>query len=74
MSAFQAVGYAELSGSSRGVRRDVGAGRTEPPQATWDPMETTAASVLKGDTDRGSMVERGFRAKVREFPPGREKK
>jgi pyruvate dehydrogenase (quinone) len=37
-------------------------------------MEATAASVLKGDADRGSMVKRGFKAKVQEFLPGREKK
>ncbi|MFI2631048.1 thiamine pyrophosphate-requiring protein [Streptomyces collinus] len=45
-----------------------------PPHATWDQMEATAASVLKGDADRGPMVKRGFRAKVQEFLPGREKK
>ncbi|AMW13983.1 thiamine pyrophosphate-binding protein [Streptomyces qaidamensis] len=45
-----------------------------PPHATWEQMEATAASVLKGDADRGSMVKRGFKAKVQEFLPGREKK
>ncbi|GAA2761374.1 thiamine pyrophosphate-requiring protein [Streptomyces paradoxus] len=45
-----------------------------PPHATWDQMEATAASVLKGDADRGSVVKRGFKAKVQEFLPGREKK
>ncbi|MFF6947572.1 thiamine pyrophosphate-requiring protein [Streptomyces iakyrus] len=45
-----------------------------PPHATWDQMEATAASVLKGDADRGSMVKRGFKAKVQEFLPGRGKK
>ncbi|MEU2537361.1 thiamine pyrophosphate-requiring protein [Streptomyces iakyrus] len=45
-----------------------------PPHATWDQMEATAASVLRGDADRGSMVKRGFKAKVQEFLPGREKK
>ncbi|MEU3090089.1 thiamine pyrophosphate-requiring protein [Streptomyces massasporeus] len=45
-----------------------------PPHATWDQMEATAASILKGDADRGAMVKRGFRAKVQEFLPGREKK
>ncbi len=44
-----------------------------PPHATWDQMEATAASVLKGDADRGSMVKRGFKAKVQEFLPGRAK-
>ncbi|MET9574968.1 thiamine pyrophosphate-requiring protein [Streptomyces massasporeus] len=45
-----------------------------PPHATWDQMEATAAAVLKGDADRGAMVKRGFKAKVQEFLPGREKK
>ncbi|GAB2892810.1 thiamine pyrophosphate-requiring protein [Streptomyces deserti] len=46
-----------------------------PPHATWDQMEATAASVLKGDADRGSVVRQGFKAKVQEFlPGGREKK
>ncbi|WP_324787998.1 thiamine pyrophosphate-requiring protein [Streptomyces sp. H51] len=45
-----------------------------PPHATWEQMEATAASILKGDTDRGSMVKQGFKAKVQEFLPGREKK
>ncbi len=45
-----------------------------PPHATWDQMEATAAAVLKGDADQGAMVKRGFKAKVQEFLPGREKK
>ncbi|MCX5330240.1 thiamine pyrophosphate-requiring protein [Streptomyces sp. NBC_00140] len=45
-----------------------------PPHATWDQMESTAASILKGDADRGSMIKQGFKAKVQEFLPGREKK
>ncbi|ELS57751.1 thiamine pyrophosphate-requiring protein [Streptomyces viridochromogenes] len=45
-----------------------------PPHATWDQMEATAASILKGDADRGSMVKQGFKAKVQEFLPGREKR
>ncbi len=45
-----------------------------PPHATWEQMEATAASVLKGDADRGAMVRQGFKAKVQEFLPGREKK
>jgi pyruvate dehydrogenase (quinone) len=44
-----------------------------PPHATWEQMEATAASVLKGDADRASMVKQGFKAKVQEFLPGREK-
>ncbi|MEU1479857.1 thiamine pyrophosphate-requiring protein [Streptomyces sp. NPDC005760] len=45
-----------------------------PPHATWEQMEATAASVLKGDPDAASMVKQGFKAKVQEFLPGREKK
>ncbi|MFF7734080.1 thiamine pyrophosphate-requiring protein [Streptomyces sp. NPDC007984] len=45
-----------------------------PPHATWDQLEATAASILKGDADRAAMVKRGLRAKVQEFLPGREKK
>ncbi|MGW0911310.1 thiamine pyrophosphate-requiring protein [Streptomyces sp. NPDC002784] len=45
-----------------------------PPHATWDQMEATAASILKGDADRGSMVKQGFKAKMQEFLPGRAKK
>ncbi|MET9905374.1 thiamine pyrophosphate-requiring protein [Streptomyces sp. NPDC006476] len=45
-----------------------------PPHATWEQMEATAASILKGDADRSSMVKQGFKAKVQEFLPGREKR
>ncbi|MFJ9723563.1 thiamine pyrophosphate-requiring protein [Streptomyces sp. NPDC101209] len=45
-----------------------------PPHATWEQMEATAASILKGDADRGSMIRQGLKAKVQEFLPGREKK
>ncbi|MFF3328099.1 thiamine pyrophosphate-requiring protein [Streptomyces sp. NPDC002888] len=45
-----------------------------PPHASWEQMEATAASILKGDADRTSMVRQGLKAKVQEFLPGREKK
>ncbi|WP_328421309.1 thiamine pyrophosphate-requiring protein [Streptomyces sp. NBC_00443] len=45
-----------------------------PPHATWDQMEATAASILKGDADRGSMIRQGFKAKMQEFLPGRDKR
>ncbi|MDX3451378.1 thiamine pyrophosphate-requiring protein [Streptomyces sp. ME02-8801-2C] len=45
-----------------------------PPHATWEQMEATAASILKGDADRGAMVRQGFKAKVQEFLPGRERR
>ncbi|MFB0615872.1 thiamine pyrophosphate-requiring protein [Streptomyces sp. AGS-58] len=41
-----------------------------PPHATWEQMEATAKSVLKGDADRSSMIKRGLKAKVQEFLPG----
>ncbi|MBY8346086.1 thiamine pyrophosphate-requiring protein [Streptomyces spinosirectus] len=44
-----------------------------PPHATWEQMEATAASVLKGDADRAGMVRQGLKAKVQEFLPHREK-
>jgi pyruvate dehydrogenase (quinone) len=44
-----------------------------PPHATWEQMEATAESILKGDADRASMVKQGFKAKVQEFLPGRDK-
>jgi pyruvate dehydrogenase (quinone) len=45
-----------------------------PPHATWEQMEATAASILKGDADRGSMIKQGFKAKMQEFLPGRDRK
>jgi pyruvate dehydrogenase (quinone) len=45
-----------------------------PPHSTWEQMEATAASILKGDADRGSMMRQGFKAKVQEFLPGRAKR
>ncbi|MFD5713543.1 thiamine pyrophosphate-requiring protein [Streptomyces pharetrae] len=44
-----------------------------PPHATWEQMEATAASILKGDADGASVVKQGFRAKMQEFLPGRRK-
>ncbi|MFJ8110609.1 thiamine pyrophosphate-requiring protein [Streptomyces sp. NPDC096132] len=43
-----------------------------PPHATWEQMEATAESILKGDADRGAMIKRGFKAKMQEFLPGRK--
>ncbi|MEU6096355.1 thiamine pyrophosphate-requiring protein [Streptomyces sp. NPDC047079] len=42
-----------------------------PPHATWEQMEATASSILKGDADRAAMIRQGFKAKVQEFLPGR---
>ncbi|MFI8230605.1 thiamine pyrophosphate-requiring protein [Streptomyces sp. NPDC085900] len=45
-----------------------------PPHATWEQMEATAASILKGDADRGSMIKQGLKSKMQEFLTGHEKK
>lgn len=45
-----------------------------PPHATWEQMEATAASILKGDADRASVVKQGFKAKMQEFLPGNREK
>ncbi|PJE93710.1 thiamine pyrophosphate-requiring protein [Streptomyces carminius] len=41
-----------------------------PPHATWDQMEATLTSILKGDSDRFSMITQGVKAKAQEFLPG----
>lgn len=43
-----------------------------PPHATWEQLEATAASILRGDADRGSMIRQGVKAKAQDFLPGRE--
>ncbi|GAB3953111.1 thiamine pyrophosphate-requiring protein [Streptomyces sparsus] len=41
-----------------------------PPHASLDQIEAAAMSILKGDSDRGSMVKQGIKAKAQEFLPG----
>ncbi|SCK41448.1 thiamine pyrophosphate-requiring protein [Streptomyces sp. WMMB 322] len=41
-----------------------------PPHADWDQIESTVASIVKGDSDRKAMVKQGFKAKLQEFLPG----
>ncbi|MFH8725202.1 thiamine pyrophosphate-requiring protein [Streptomyces termitum] len=41
-----------------------------PPHADWDQIKAAASSVLKGDSDRASVVRQGLKAKFREFMPG----
>ncbi len=41
-----------------------------PPHASLDQIEAAAAAVLKGDSDRGSLVKQGLKAKVQEMLPG----
>ncbi|MET9444959.1 thiamine pyrophosphate-requiring protein [Streptomyces sp. NPDC006610] len=38
-----------------------------PPHATWEQMEATAASLLRGDADRGSVLKQGIKSKMQEF-------
>jgi pyruvate dehydrogenase (quinone) len=45
-----------------------------PPHATWEQMEATAASIRKGDADRGLVIRQGLKAKVQEFLPGHGRK
>ncbi|WP_063730709.1 thiamine pyrophosphate-requiring protein [Streptomyces sp. RTd22] len=42
-----------------------------PPHATWEQMEATLESMVKGDPDRTGMVRQGLKAKVQEFLPHR---
>ncbi|MEU7133624.1 thiamine pyrophosphate-requiring protein [Streptomyces sp. NPDC046261] len=44
-----------------------------PPHADWDQIESTAAAILKGDTDRKAVLRQGIKAKVQEFLPGKKK-
>ncbi|MER7540920.1 thiamine pyrophosphate-requiring protein [Streptomyces sp. NPDC097704] len=41
-----------------------------PPHADWDQIKAAASSVLKGDSDRSSVVRQGLKAKIQEFLPG----
>ncbi|MEU9044274.1 MULTISPECIES: thiamine pyrophosphate-requiring protein [unclassified Kitasatospora] len=41
-----------------------------PPHATWDQIKAAASAVLQGDSDRGSVIRQGVKAKVQEFLPG----
>ncbi|KAF3468969.1 thiamine pyrophosphate-requiring protein [Streptomyces sp. Tu 3180] len=41
-----------------------------PPHAEPDQIEATASAILHGDSDRGSMIRQGFKAKVQEMLPG----
>lgn len=44
-----------------------------PPHATWEQMEATVESIIKGDSDRAGMVRQGLKAKVQEYLPHRKK-
>ena len=42
-----------------------------PPHATWDQLEKALESIVRGDSDRVSMVKEGVKSKVQEFLPGK---
>ncbi|MGW0363797.1 thiamine pyrophosphate-requiring protein [Streptomyces sp. NPDC002990] len=41
-----------------------------PPHSTFDQVKAAASAVLRGDSDRASMVRQGVKAKIQEFLPG----
>jgi pyruvate dehydrogenase (quinone) len=40
-----------------------------PPHATLDQIEAAAEAIVRGDSDRGSMMRQGIKAKLQEFLP-----
>ncbi|MGY0057288.1 thiamine pyrophosphate-requiring protein [Streptomyces sp. LZ34] len=42
-----------------------------PPHATWEQLEATVESMVKGDADRAGMARQGLKAKMQEFLPHR---
>ncbi|MDT0308881.1 thiamine pyrophosphate-requiring protein [Streptomyces sp. DSM 44917] len=44
-----------------------------PPSATWEQLESTAKALLKGDTDRRSVLGKGLKSKLQEFLAGGER-
>jgi len=41
-----------------------------PPHATWDQMEKSLESILRGDPDRADVIKQGVKSKIQEFLPG----
>jgi pyruvate dehydrogenase (quinone) len=41
-----------------------------PPHASWEQIEKTAESIIRGDSDRWDVVKEGIRSKVQEVLPG----
>jgi pyruvate dehydrogenase (quinone) len=43
-----------------------------PPHASWDQIEKTAESIVRGDSDRFDMIKEGAKSKLQEFLPGKK--
>jgi pyruvate dehydrogenase (quinone) len=41
-----------------------------PPHASWQQLQSTAESILKGDSEGAAVVRQGLKAKVQDFLPG----
>ncbi len=41
-----------------------------PPHASWDQIVNAAESIIRGDSDRTSVITEGIKSKVQEFLPG----
>ncbi|MET9319332.1 thiamine pyrophosphate-requiring protein [Streptomyces sp. NPDC003038] len=41
-----------------------------PPHSTFDQVKAAASAMLRGDSDRASVVRQGVKAKIQEFLPG----
>jgi pyruvate dehydrogenase (quinone) len=41
-----------------------------PPHAGWDQIEKAVESIVRGDSDRVSVIKQGVKSKVQEFLPG----
>ncbi|GAB3933773.1 thiamine pyrophosphate-requiring protein [Kribbella albertanoniae] len=42
-----------------------------PPHATWDQLEKSLESIVRGDSDRVDVIKEGVKSKIQEFLPGR---
>lgn len=42
-----------------------------PPHATWEQLENALQSLVRGDSDRWSVLKEGVRSKMQEVLPGR---
>jgi pyruvate dehydrogenase (quinone) len=42
-----------------------------PPHATWDQLEKSLESIVRGDSDRIDVIKEGVKSKLQEFLPGR---